>query len=65
MHLLMSVKIWKKASKTRYFGTIETCQSFQVTLRTRFDKRLTLEMLASLPIHFGNLILVNSSDAKF
>ena len=63
-NLLLSVKISKEASLTRYFGTIETCQSFQVTLRSRFDERLTLEMWASLGLHFGNLILVNLSDVK-
>ena len=65
IRLLLSGTISEEALITRYFGTIETCERFQVNLSIRSDEGLTLETSASLSLHCGNLTLVNSFDAKF
>ena len=65
IHLLLSGTISEEALITRYFGTIETCERFQVNLSIRSDEGLTLETSVSLSLHCGNFTLINSFDAKF
>ena len=65
IHLLLSGTISEEALITRYFGTIETWEWFQVNLSIRSDEGLMLETSASLSLHCENLTLINSFDAKF